>query len=286
MAKVGLKYPVCALYDESTGSATYTSGRVIAKLISCDVSIESNNVELYADDAIDESDKSFNKGTASINVNDLTTDVQAYLLGHTVNQATGEMTCNSTDAAPFLGYGFYGRVIKGGVSRYRAVWLKKVKFAEFNDTTNTQGETIEFQTPTVEATIYRDIKGDWKEENTFDNEADAIAYLNGKAGIPVTDSAGLTNLVMTGTGATLAPTFDTGVRYYTFETLTGTSFTVTATAANHTIKLYVDDTYVQDLTSGTESNAIAMATAGTKKVKIVAYETGKKSQSTEIIVVK
>jgi hypothetical protein len=132
----------------------------------------------------------------------------------------------------------------------------------------------------------KDINGDFKREKIFDTEADAKSWLNGKAGIPVSASAGLTGLTMSGTGGTLSPAFSTTNRYYTFGGLTGTSFTITATAANHTIQLYVDDVLTQTLSSGVASSSVAMATAGTKKLKIVAFEAGKQSQTTEIIVVK
>ena len=50
--------------------------------------------------------------------------------------------------------------------------------------------------------------------------------------------------------------------------------------------MYVDGVFVQSLTSGSASAAVAMSAVGTKKVTIVAYESGMASQTTEIIVVK
>ena len=48
------------------------------------------------------------------------------------------------------------------------------------------------------------------------------------------------------------------------------------TAASHTIKLYVDDVYVEDLTSGTAGTAIAFGSAGTvKKLTFKMWESGK-----------
>jgi len=98
-------------------------------------------------------------------------------------------------------------------------------------------------------------------------------------------SGGLTALSLAGTGGTLAPAFATGTRSYAFTGVTATSVTVTATAANHTLLLFVDGTLTQTLTSGSASSAIAMS-AGTKKLTIVAYEAGKTRQVTDIVVQK
>lgn len=284
--KVGLKYPVCAKYDDSTGSPVYSGGIVMGKAIAEDMTIDSNNTSLYADDALDEIDTSFKSGKTAVEVNDLSVETQAFLLGHTINASTGELVANANDASPYVGHGFYGRTLKNKVNKWRAVWLTKVQFSEPADSTKTQGESVAFQTPKIEGVIMKDINGDWKHEKTFDNEPDAIAYLNGKAGLPVSASGGLTALALTGTGGTLSPAFSTTNRNYAFTGLTGTSFTVTATAANHTIQLYVDGVLLQTLTSGTASTAVPMATTGTKNLKIVAFEDGKQSQTTEIIVIK
>jgi phi13 family phage major tail protein len=285
MKKVGLKYPVCALYNDSTGSPVYSNGTVMGKAISAAIAWTKNNVPLYADDAADEWDQSITGGTVTYGLNELIHTIQSLILGHKIN-GSGELVVNELDIAPYVGFGFYGRVLRSGVSKYRAVWLKKVQFGEPNDDTNTQGATIAFQTPSIVGNIMKDIKGDFKEEKLLDTEADAIAYLNDKAGIPVSVSGGLTALAFTGTGGTLSPAFSTANRYYTFGGLTGNSFTVTATAVNHTIQLYDGDTLIQNLTSGVASAAISMSEVGTKKLRIVAQEAGKSSQTTEVIVVK
>lgn len=283
MKKIGLKYPVCANYSESTGKVTYSNGIVMGKAMSAGIAWTKNNAKILADDEIDEIDQSVSGGTINLGINELIYEVQAMVLGHQLKN--GELFINELDIAPYLGFGFYGKVKRNGMIKYRAVWLKKVQFSEPNDDTNTQGETVAFQTPSIEGVIMKDMNGDFKQEKVFDNEQDAKAYLNEKAGIPTSASAGLTGLVVTGTGGTLTPAFSASNRNYAFTGLTGTSFTVTATAESHNIKLYVDDNFTQNLTSGVASSAIQMA-AGTKKIKIVANEAGKTTQTTEIIIIK
>lgn len=179
MAKIGLKYPVCAKLG-STG--TYSDGTVIAKAIKSDISIETNDVKLFADDEIAEFDTSFKQGKISLEVDDLSDTVYTMLLGHSKSTTTEEITCSDIDDAPYVGVGFYGRKVKDGVSSYRAVWFPKVKFAEPSDSNSTKGETVAFSTQTIEGTIIA-TDGKWKYEQTFVTEAEAKEYLEGKASI-------------------------------------------------------------------------------------------------------
>lgn len=110
--------------------------------------------------------------------------------------------------------------------------------------------------------------------------------VSGKPALGVTPSGGLTALSLTGTGGALTPAFSNGINSYAFSGVTATSVNVTASAANHTLALYIDGVFTQILTSGSASSAIAMAAIGSKKLTILATETGKTSKVYEIIVVK
>jgi len=172
MAKIGLKYPV---------SKTETSALVIGKAIQADISITVNDVKLYADDAVAESDKSFQNGTITLGIDDLSDTVQTAFLGHAVSN--GEITAKGTDNNPYVGIGFYGIKKVNNVNKYRAIWLPKVQFAEPNDSNSTKGENVVFNTPTLEGTIMLDDSGNWKQEKTFNTEAEAITYLQAKSGV-------------------------------------------------------------------------------------------------------
>ncbi|MDF2820186.1 MAG: hypothetical protein K0R15_627 [Clostridiales bacterium] len=174
MAKIGLKM-MC--YRGKT-----TQG-IIGKAIQADISITSNNVTLFAEDAIAESDKSFQSGSITIGIDDLSDVIQADMLGHTVDAVTGEIVANRADIAPYVGIGFYATKLVNNVKKFRAIFLNKVQFAEPNDTNTTRGENVTFNTPTLEGTIMTLDNGNWKSEQTFATEAEAITYLNTKAGI-------------------------------------------------------------------------------------------------------
>lgn len=174
MAKIGLKYPV---YKSATSQG------VIAKAIQADIAITVNDVKLYADDAIAESDKSFQSGTLTLGIDDLSDEIQTEFLGHTVGTKSAEIIAKGSDESPYVGIGFYGVKMVGGVRKFRAIWLPRVQFAEPADTNATKGDAVVFNTPVLEGTIMLDEDGVWKYEQTFTTEAEAKTYLDGKAGI-------------------------------------------------------------------------------------------------------
>ena len=274
----GLKYFVYSKY----ASNAYSGGAVLGKGMKASAAFTFDNGEIYADDTLQDTDKRFVEGKLTYSIYGMTEAGQSDILGHTPTSPNDGFTANYNDIAPFIGTGFYGLSVN---NKYKAVWYPKVQFSDSNEDMETRKKTVSYQSPTLEGTIMRDDDGDWRQTEVFTLEVDAIAWLNAKCGISVTPSAGLSALALTGTGGTLSPAFGAAIRYYTFGSVSAASVTVTPTAAAHTIKLYVNDVYVQDIVSGAASNAITMA-IGTKKLRLVAYESGKPSQTTEIVVVK
>jgi len=117
-------------------------------------------------------------------------------------------------------------------------------------------------------------------------EFEATLRVTGYSAPVTTPSAGLSALVVTGTGGSLSPAFANGVHYYTFDGVTAASVTVTATAANHHLSLYVDGAKFADLESGVPSSAIALTKDVGKKLTILAREAGKATVMYEIVAVK
>lgn len=116
---------------------------------------------------------------------------------------------------------------------------------------------------------------------------EATIKVSGKPSLGLTTSGGLTALALTGAGGVISPAFNNGNYFYAFSGVTATSITVTATAANHNLALYVNGAFVQNLTSGTASNSIPLASIGTTAdIIIVAYENGKTQKIYEVIAVK
>jgi phi13 family phage major tail protein len=191
MAHIGMKYPVAAPWK--SGKTYDTEGFVIGKAISFTGTPNKNDVDLYADDAVAETDKSTRDLSVSLNVDDLELKVQADLLGHTYTAAgTGEstdpesMVIGTDDIAPYFGTGFYKRRRKNNVTTFTAIWLYKVQYSEPTESAETKGESVNFQTPTIEGKAYA-VEVDGKtllyEKAVHSTEAAAKAWLNKMAGI-------------------------------------------------------------------------------------------------------
>ena len=93
----------------------------------------------------------------------------------------------------------------------------------------------------------------------------------GASDIQILASDGATALV----GYDITPAFATDTYLYNAIYNTDTAFTVTVTATNHTIKLYIDDVLQETLTSGTASAVYAQSADTAKKLTIIVYEENK-----------
>ncbi|WP_312061349.1 major tail protein [Anaerotignum sp.] len=186
MAKMGLSFPYIGKYNATDdGVVSYTDGQVLAKAVEMSTSIEASaDNNLYADNGVAESDSAFGGGELSVTTDDLTQDASALIMGIvaktiTVGSATvKELVYDDDMNAPYLGLGVIIKK-KQGTLKWRAVVFTKIKFSIFDESATTQGETIEWQTSEISATIMRDdsAKHAWKREATFETEAEARAYI-------------------------------------------------------------------------------------------------------------
>ena len=198
MAVIGLSKPYYGIYSVSGTTVSYANGAVMGKATEANIEIdttEDNN--LYADNAIAETDRSFAGGTLTLSTDDLSQDVAKAILGLTENTITGiegvtdtsvkELVYDDTQTTPYLGVGFIVKKKVGGAYKWRAVVLSKVMFSVPADAATTQGESIEWQVPELSATIMRDDSAThmWKREATFTTEAQAEAYIKNRLSITV-----------------------------------------------------------------------------------------------------
>ena len=187
MAKIGLKCPVAApITAENSGAApTYGTGFIIGR-------------------AIAEMDTSFSNGTLELNVTDFGTDstdsleIQASLLGHTIIEE-GEspntikvLRKKSGDVAPYLGLGYYKTKKLNGVLMYEATLFYKIQFQFPSENSNTKGENIEWQTPSITGRIMAlpDFDGNYEETAIFSTESACRTWLFGKLNYTENSSAG------------------------------------------------------------------------------------------------
>lgn len=196
MAKVGLSKPYYAIYSAGSGTPTYSKGAVMGKATEANIEIEtSDNNNLYADNAIAETDVQFAGGTLTLSTDDLSPEVSAAILGITptpLGEITGvtdeevnELIYDDNQVTPYLGVGFIVKHIVGGVTKWRGIVLTKTIFSVPADAATTQGESIEWQVPELTATIMRDDSAThpWKKEAMFTTEAQAEVYIKDRLGI-------------------------------------------------------------------------------------------------------
>lgn len=165
------------LTEAADGTPSFDGAKSFGKAVSCSVSITNNSAELYADDALAESDTSFQSGTVTLGVDDDREATFADILGHTITE-DGEVTYNTNDVAPWIALARIVVKMVNNVKLYKVKVLYKVKFAEPSEDENTKGESVEFATPSIEGKVAQLANGDWKTAKTFSTKAEALAFIN------------------------------------------------------------------------------------------------------------
>lgn len=177
MATIGLNRPVYApITIGEDGYEQYGTVKPMAKAISADISLETAEATLYADDGVDEMVKEFAGGTISLGVNNLSGEVLKDLTGCTYSEK-GVLIASSEDSPQPVAVGFSSKKANG---KYRYFWLYRVVFSPPNESLATKADSVSFNTPTIEGTIAarlkptKDGKHPWKAEIT-DGEKNADA---------------------------------------------------------------------------------------------------------------
>lgn len=181
MAKIGLnnfRYAI-ATVNEVDGSITYGSVKKPGKAISFTFEPNVSDATLYADDSLAESDNRVTGGSCTMGIDRMDSETMAEILGHEYNDETQEVVSNVNDIAPYVGVGRIVRVMVDGVQMFRATFLAQCKMSEPSDDDNTMGESVEFSTYELNGTVVVPADGNWRRENTFSTQAEAINYLQG-----------------------------------------------------------------------------------------------------------
>lgn len=191
-ANVGMLHPVAAAVSTYTPgtSITYGTGKVIAEAVSATLNWNRADGRFYGDDVELDTDNGILGYTLDFEPSGLADDARAYLLGETVQ--TNEYTINDA-ASPDVGFG-YVRVMRSTntsgnvVTSYEGWWFHKMKFGIGSESTRTKEQSIEWRVPTLNGVgtgVKLDNSGKlaFATHKTFATEADAISYVNGKAGI-------------------------------------------------------------------------------------------------------
>lgn len=167
MATIGLdKLYYAKITESDTGEETYGIPQSLAKAIKAELSIELVEAVLYADDGAAEVIKDFKQGKLTLGVDDIGLAAAQDLTGATTDD-NGVLVSASENSGSPVAIGFRALRPNG---TYRYFWLYKVKFGFPATNLETKGDSITFQTPSIEGLVMRRNKLDglgkhpWKAE--------------------------------------------------------------------------------------------------------------------------
>lgn len=169
----GYSKPIIAKYAFSDGTISYTNKTPLARGVEVSMDVEIGDAtNFFADNTISESVAGqFNGATATFTVDGLKDTARNLIAGLTtsitipVNSSTvNAMVYDDLQVIPYVGIGFVVRYMENGVITYAPVILPKAQFSPESLKAATQGESVEFQTTELQATIMRadDASHSWK----------------------------------------------------------------------------------------------------------------------------
>lgn len=184
--QIGLTNVVVAelLTDDIGSTATYETPVRIPGAMTANVNPNTSSETLFADDGPYETATTIGGITLSLNVADLDLETQAKLFGHTMT-AEGVLIRKSSDTPPWVAVGFKSLKSNG---KYRYTWLAKGKFGLPEQTNESKGDSVSFQTPTTEGSfVKRETDDEWErhiDEDTANfTAAQATNWFNNPYGI-------------------------------------------------------------------------------------------------------
>ena len=195
MAFIGMRHVVgCELDSHTDGSEpTYKSGKGfdIGMAITGNLTITRNDNPLRADDTIAEDDNGISAMELELGVDDLLEETLAKMgIMKEVSTGSPSVTTYYDTSAPSkdIGVGYMRVRRKAGSTVYQAIWIYKSKFSKNAENAQTKGETIEWQTPTVNGRcVGLDIDGSgdlsYRKIQNFTSESAAGTWLDGLASI-------------------------------------------------------------------------------------------------------
>ena len=185
----GYSKPIVAKYVYNQGTISYTDKTALARGVEVDLEVEIGDAtNFFADNTIAESVAGqFNGATATLTVDGLKDTARDLIAGlvtsKTIIANSSTVTAKAYDdlqVIPYVGIGFVVRYMENGVTSYAPVILPKAQFSPESIKAATQGESVEFQTTELQATVMRadDDNHTWKivaQDQT--TEAKAVAVI-------------------------------------------------------------------------------------------------------------
>ena len=182
----GFSMPRVAKYEATGTTVTYSGVMPLARGVDVSLSPESSDENIfYADNKNAESAAGeFTGGTVSLTVDGLLLAAKKFIYG--LPEATGDWTAFGDEMeVPYVGVGYITRYMSDGVTTYVPTVIAKTRFTLPEMEAATQEDEIDWQTQSLEATIFRgdDANRTWLfEGKDYTTEADALTALDAKLG--------------------------------------------------------------------------------------------------------
>lgn len=185
----GFSMPYVAVYSANGSTVSYTGVTQLARGVSVAIAIESGDgTTFFADNVAAEGTGGvFTGGTVTLTVDGLKDTARKLIEGLatptkvTVGSSQVDVYSYDTDQEiPYIGIGFVCRYMENGVTSYVPVVITKTQFDVDGMTATTQGESVEFQTQELTATIMRDdtTKHSWRKIAAAQTtETDAVSVI-------------------------------------------------------------------------------------------------------------
>lgn len=186
----GYSNPIVAKYTYSSNTISYSDIMPLARGVEVQMEVEIGDpTNFFADNTIAEAVAGqFNGATATLTVDGLKDAARDLIAGLVTSKTivvgsstVGAKVYDDLQVIPYVGIGFVVRYMENGVTTYAPVILPKAQFSPESLNAATQGESVEFQTTDLQATVMRadDASHSWKvvvEDQA--TEAAAIAAIN------------------------------------------------------------------------------------------------------------
>lgn len=169
----GYSQPIVAKYSYSSNTISYSNVMPLARGVEVDMEVEIGDAtNFFANNTIAEAVAGqFNGATCTLTVDGLKDTARNLIAGLVTskNITVGTSTVASKvyddlQVIPYVGIGFVVRYMENGVTTYAPVILPKAQFSPESIKAATQGESVEFQTTELQATVMRadDSNHSWK----------------------------------------------------------------------------------------------------------------------------
>ncbi len=144
---------------------------------------EGTTHKLYGDDILAESEKAVTSATLSLGTTDIPEKCKSTMFGHkegSEGTTHKEYTYNVDDDSAYVGFAVIGVKKVDGKRIFEVQAFPKTQWKDPTTEIQTRGESTQFTTPSCEGTALPLDDGNYKFEQCFDTEQEALDYLKKK----------------------------------------------------------------------------------------------------------